>query len=91
MTFSLGAFFNENNVAKLVVHNALNEEIAKIVATGCQLLFTQIQINMFFLIHFTVFVTQWTNRNQVFQFLDMLIIVFERDGYLHSCVYKRVV
>ena len=38
LPFSLQKFFNENNVAKLAVDNALFEEIVRIVAIGCQLL-----------------------------------------------------
>ena len=36
LPFSFGIFFDENNIANLVVDNALCEDI---VATDCQLLF----------------------------------------------------
>ena len=47
--------FNENNTAKLVAANDLCEEIVEIVKTDCQLLFNETQINVLFVIDFTVF------------------------------------
>ena len=38
----------------MFVDNALYEETVKIVATGCQLLINEIQINMFFFVYITV-------------------------------------
>ena len=48
MLFSTGMFFNENNIAKLVVNNGLSKEIVETIAPNCWLLFSQTQINMIF-------------------------------------------
>lgn len=90
--FFLGIFFNEDNITKLIVDNALFEEIVETVGTDSQLLFNQITRNMFFFSFILLFFSLCELIETIFfYFWTCLITGFERDGYLRRCINKRAV